>query len=401
MDKIQRIFDISTSLRSVPVYRHGRLGAAAFCVGLCACGEPGAASPGPVWSGFEQPVAYDASGTTLTRLGAAQIIGDAGVDVMLVARGDRSARLLPGTQSGTLGAPLKIIIGGDTRDVTTADVNADGIPDLVATGHFDNAMFVRLGTGASQFAAETVYPLRNHGHFVLRANLNGDAFDDVLAVHDGSGQPVYVTAFLGSPSGTLARAWEAGTASYTARGASRGDFDGDGRTDIAVAVADNRASVLVFTGHGDGTFGPATTIPSLSTDTLLSDGTASLATGDLDRDGRDDLVLTRHDAANELVVRLAASHFSVPVRVPLPSPIAVAVSDVNGDGMLDAVAANLEHGLISLLLGTGNGTFMAPRVVALGQAPAWVVVVDLNRDGLGDVVTADLADHRVRVLLSR
>lgn len=383
------------------IHQHGRLGVAACCAWLCACGEPDVASPGRAWSGFEQPVAYDAAATALTRLGAAQVIGDASVDLMLVARGDRSARLLPGTLAGTLGAPVKIVIGGDTRDVTTADVNADGIPDLVATGHFDNAVLVRLGTGANQFAAETVYPLRNHGHFVLRARLNGDAFDDVVAVHDGSGQPVFVTAFLGSPSGTLARAWEAGTTSFTARGASRGDFDGDGRTDIAVAVADNRASALVFSGHGDGTFGPVTTIPSLSSDTLLSDGTASLATGDLDQDGRDDLVLTRQDVANELVVRLAASRFSPPVRLPLPSPIAVAVGDVNGDGKLDVVAANLEHGSISLLLGTGSGAFMAPRVFALGQAPAWIVVEDLNRDGLGDVVAADLADHKVRVLLGR
>lgn len=181
---------------------------------------------------------------------------------------------------------------------------------------------------------------------------------------------------------------------------SRGDFDGDGRTDIAVAVADNRASALLFPGNGNGTFRPVATIPSLSTDPLLSDGTVSLATGDLDRDGRDDLLLTRQDAANELVVRLA-SNFSVPMRIALPSPIAVAVGDVNGDGNLDAVAANLEHGTIAFLPGTGSGTFTSPQLVALGQSPAWIVVADLNHDGLGDVVAADLADHRVRVLLSR
>lgn len=400
MPVIRRIRDTPASPRHVAANLQ-RLGAAASLF-LYGCGEHGVANPGPPdWSGFYPPVAYDAAGTSLTRLGASQIIGDAGVDLTLVARDDRSVRLLPGTPAGTLGAPVKVVIGSDMRDVTTADVNADGIPDLVATGHFDNAMFVRLGIGANQFAAETAYPLRNHGHFVLRANLNADAFDDVVAIHDGSGQPVYVTAFLGSSSGTLARAWEAGTASFTARGVSRGDFDGDGRTDIAVAVADNRASALLFSGHGDGTFEAVRTIPSLSSDTLLSDGTASIATGDLDRDGRDDLVLTRQDMANELVVRLAASNFSVPMRVALPSPIAAAVGDVNGDGIPDTVAANLEHGSISLLLGMGNGTFMGPRVVALGQSPAWVVVVDLNRDGRGDVVATDLADHRLRVLLSR
>ena len=400
METIQRILETSALVRSV-VVRHLVAGTAAFLIGLCGCGEEEVAGPKRVWSGFEQPVAYDVAGSILTRLGAAQIINDADVDLMLVSREDHSVRLLPGTQAGSLGAPVKVVIGNDARDVTAADVNADGIPDLVATGHFDNALFVRLGTGNNQFAPEAAYPLRNHGHFVLHANLNGDAFDDLVAVHDGSGQPVYVTAFLGSPSGTLVRAGELGTDVHTARGVSRGDFDGDGRTDIAVAVADNRASALLFRGNGNGTFGAVTTIPSLSIDTLLSDGTVSLVSGDLDRDGRDDLVLTRQDAANELVVRLAASGFSVPVRIPLPSPIAVAIGDVNGDGNLDAVAANLEHGTIAFLPGTGHGTFTSPHVVALGQAPAWIVVADLNHDGLGDVVTADLADHRLHVLLSR
>lgn len=211
METIQRILETSASVRSVAVDRHLVYAAAAFIVWLCGCGENEVAGPGRVWSGFEQPVAYDAAGSILTRLGAAQIIDDADVDLLLVSREDHSVRLLPGTQAGSLGAPVKVVIGNDARDVTAADVNADGIPDLVATGHFDNALFVRLGTGNRQFAAETVYPLRNHGHFVLRANLNGDAFDDLVAVHDGSGQPVYVTAFLGSASGTLVRAGEVGS----------------------------------------------------------------------------------------------------------------------------------------------------------------------------------------------
>jgi hypothetical protein len=80
MDEIQRITDSSTPHRFVAIYQHGRLGAAALCVCLCACGEPGVASPGRVWSGFEQPVAYAAAGTILTRLGAAHVIGGDGVD---------------------------------------------------------------------------------------------------------------------------------------------------------------------------------------------------------------------------------------------------------------------------------------------------------------------------------
>lgn len=369
--------------------------------GTFACTAITPSEPVPPWLGFDDPVAYDGAGTTLTRLSAADVVGDVSPDLLVVARGDRSVRLFAGTPPGVLGAAATVTIGSDTRDVTAADVNGDGIADLIATGHFDNALFVRLGTGSGQFAAQTSYGLRNHGHFALRADLNGDAFGDVVAVHDGSGQPVYVTTFLGSASGQLARATELGTPHYTAKGVGGGDVDGDGRTDIAVAVADNRASVLVFLGRGDGSLAAPTALPTLSDDTLLGDGTVSLAVGDLDDDGRDDIVLTRQDVANELVVRLSRKGFGAPSRIALPSPIDVALGDVNGDGKLDAVAANLEHGSMSLLFGYGDGTFAPPRTVTLGRSPASLAVVDLNQDRRADVAATDLTDHKVRVLLSR
>lgn len=346
------------------------------------------------------PVVHDVGGTTLTRLTATNLVGDAHRDLLMVARGDLTTRVLPG---GTVFSnALTLAIATDVRDATAGDVDGDGIRDLIATGHFDNAVFVRRGSGNGAFAAQVSYPVRNHGHFVVVAKLNGDAFDDVIAVHDGSGQPIYVTSWLGSSTGALVTAGELATPYFTAKDVATGDFDGDGKIDLVVAMADNRASALIFRGTGSGTFEPPTTLPSLAVDPNLSDGTVSVAVGDLNGDGRDDVVLSRWDVANEVVVRLSTtSGFSAPTRLPLPSPIDVGLGDIDGDGKLDMLAANIDHGTLSLSKGDGTGRFGTAESIVAGTSPAWLAVADFNQDGLADVAVIDQADHKVRVFLSK
>lgn len=85
------------------------------------------------------------------------------------------------------------------------------------------------------------------------------------------------------------------------------------------------------------------------------------------------------------------------------SPQSVAVGDLNGDGSLDVVTANGSgfgsSNNISVLLGTGAGSFGAPVRTAAGDSPVWVAVRDLNGDGKLDVVTANFGSSDISVLL--
>ena len=349
----------------------------------------------------DSAVTYHVGATTLVGLAAVNVVGDGRLDLVTVARSDLSIRILPGDPARGFGDALAIPAQDDARRAAAGDVNGDGVPDLLVIGH-DNTLNVRLGLGGGGFGAVASYGLRNHGNHLAVIDLNHDGFADVVAVHDGSGQPVFVTTFLGSATGDLHQVWEVGTPYFTSEGIATGDFDGDGKTDVAVALGgDVRASALAFHGLGTGEFTGPVLVPTVSSNASQTDGTSSIAAGDLDRDGRDDLVISCFDLTNQLVIRRSTpSGFADAVKIPLPSPVAVALGDLNGDGKLDAVASNLSQGALSLLQGRGDGTFDEPVTVPAGPNPAYLAVADLDGDGLDDIAVTDLGDDAIRVIHS-
>ena len=352
-------------------------------------------------AGTLDSTAYHVGATTIVGLAAVNVVGDGHRDLLTVARSDLSVRILPGTSGGGFAPVLPIPAANDARRAAAGDVNGDGIPDLLVIGH-DNTLDVRLGIGGGAFGPVVRYGLRNHGNHLAVVDLNHDGFDDVVAVHDGSGQPVYVTSFLGSATGDLHAAWELGTIYFTSEGIALGDFDGDGKTDAAVAVGDNRASALVFRGLGTGAFEAPVVIPTVSSNPQISDGTTAIAAGDLDDDGRDDLVLACFELTNQIVVRRSTgSGFTGPDQIAVPSPVDVKLGDVDGDGHLDAVASNLESGALSLLYGKGDGSFVAPIPLPAGPHSAYLAVSDFDGDGHADIAVTDLSDDTIRVLGGR
>ena len=177
------------------------------------------------------------------------------------------------------------------------------------------------------------------------------------------------------------------------------DLDGDGRMDLAVAA---RAGVVVLRGEGAGRFAPAAA-------PLAGSGPPHLvAAGDLDRDGRLDLVATSHDTHHLSAWRGTASGGFEPMPwspvAALPAGQAhnhgLALGDVDGDGWLDLTTADDVAHVVSVLRGGPQGPRPGtPRSFTVGDSPYPHALGDLDGDGDLDVVAPNTGAASVSVLL--
>ncbi len=129
---------------------------------------------------------------------------------------------------------------------------------------------------------------------------------------------------------------------------------------------------------------------------------ASVAVGDLDEDGRPDVLAA--SGRGDVVTVLRGNGDGTFERGASFATGAgpswgVALADLDGDRHLDAVVGNGGTVSVSVLRGNGDGTFQPKADFATGASPVWVAIRDVNGDGRPDVVTADRNDHTVSVLV--
>ncbi|MGA8233492.1 MAG: FG-GAP-like repeat-containing protein, partial [Candidatus Acidiferrales bacterium] len=179
--------------------------------------------------------------------------------------------------------------------------------------------------------------------------------------------------------------------------AAQGDFNGDGKVDLVVANWSGD-SLSVFLGNGDGTFQTPQTI-SLSTVSLRPIG---LAVGDFNNDGKIDIAVG-YESSTGVSVLLGNGDgtFQAPLTVAAgPNTYALVVGDFNGDGNLDIAASNYGAGTVNILLGNGDGTFQTAVSHPTSVSQGWFIqVADLIGNGKLDLVVSDYAGTNIGVLL--
>ncbi len=165
------------------------------------------------------------------------------------------------------------------------------------------------------------------------------------------------------------------------------DFNNDGILDI-VSANENDKNVSVFLGNPNGTFGVANTFS-------VGAGAIEVASADLNRDGKADLVVTDGIKSAYVALGNGDGTFGPSTKIALDTdPIGIAIGDLNGDGILDLAIAifgpiNSSHGQVAILLGTGDGTFASPVFYELNtQKGNRLVATDLNNDGKLDLAVA-------------
>ena len=166
-----------------------------------------------------------------------------------------------------------------------------------------------------------------------------------------------------------------------------GDFNGDTHLDVAMTngVSDFGNAVFILLGQGDGSFRVGAS--------MAVDSPAAIVAGDFNADGRTDLAVTsRYGDSVTPFLGVGDGTFARGQVVAVGSnPVAMATADVNGDGQLDLMVVNqnqngtLDPGSMSILLGRGDGTFQALPEATAGVRPYGLAAGDLNHDGHADL----------------
>jgi len=228
---------------------------------------------------------------------------------------------------------------------------------------------------------------------VAVGDFNNDGKLDMAVTNQGDPSKGFadsgVSVLLGDGTGSFGSANNLSAGTF-AISAAVGDFNLDGKADLAVANFGS-ADVTILPGNGDGTFGAVTNLPLAA-----NLNPTSIVTGDFNRDGKPDLAVAvgygfSNATPGHVSILLgngdgtfvAATNYTVG-----GAPKSVAVGDFNRDGTPDLAVANSLGGSISILLGSGTGTFGAATDVAVGDRPESVVVADFNGDGTPDLAVA-------------
>ena len=353
-------------------------------------------------------------------------------------------------------------VGAGPSSITFADVNGDGLLDIVVSDQVSGDISVLFNDPSHSFTTQERYRA-GQGPFDVNTGPNGttvlsqlQTVSVVAADFTGDGMDV-VTLNANTDSFSLLRAAGGGSlidpqvadtylVGQGAVQALAGDFLHNGRQDVAVltTLADGTSQVEIFLNNGHGTFAAPIISPAGEGATgfsflagtggqpfdrllignaygdfltLVGDGSGRFAVDLAGLDNRPLVVGTTADGRTFVVVADQAEdrvqvffqqpgtdQFAAPVPIAsgtqtLLAPGAVALTDLNGDGVPDLIVANFLGNDVLVYLGRQDGTFAAPESFSVGFEPTAITVADLNGDSIPDLAVANEGSNDVSILL--
>lgn len=335
---------------------------------------------------FQAPV-----NTTAGRLTAQQLADMNGDGILdLVATGTTQTVISFGNGDGTFAVPADGWWTGTANSAAVADFNGDGKLDVACTTFLENTVNVLLGNGTSRLSpagpvasAERTSTASPAAVAITSADFNGDSRPDLALLGTNN-----VVITLNHNGQMLAPPTTNSIGSITPVAAiAAADFNGDGRTDVAFgSVSGSTATYGIMLGNGDGTLQP----PILTTLAGFSSNT-NMVSADFNNDGAVDIAF-----GGQVLLNNGSGVFQAS---PVYAGTVAAVGDFNKDGIPDIVSGDQHVSKTTVYLGKGDGTFQAGVAIEGMSYPSSFAIADYNGDGNPDIALASHGDSMVHVLL--
>ena len=402
---------------------------------------------------------------------------------LLVAAGSTTLYLFHGYGDGKFSAPSAITTASSNYLLATGDFNGDGISDIASTdGSYSSNVNILVGNGAGGFLPAITIPAGPNIQDLRMADLNRDGLADIVAANNGTNTvsvilgvvmgpvaPARDTIVGNSPSSVAFGDWnrdgkldlavanyEHGLTVLQGDGAGgltsptyfpttqasdvvAGDFNGDGNIDLA--ASNSSGGLVVLAGNGSGGFsvlpsrgaapslmvaadmdrdGFSDLVGAVSTEVMIYFGSAgspplssevytipiyypnALTIADFNGDGKPDIAVVSSGQAAVLLSNLSGGFTpGTPFSINSGSASFAAATDLNHDGKMDLIVTNSYGSTVAVYLGNGDGSFSSGSSAAVGSSPVWISVADFNGDGRPDLAVANSSSNSVSILLGK
>jgi hypothetical protein len=340
--------------------------------------------------GFGAPIAYG-MGSLGADPGANTVIadfdGDSNLDIASASTG--SAGILFGDGLGG----FRLAAGPAGRGafgLARADLNGDGKLDLVVMSNGNPV--VMLGDGTGKFGAPSIVVLPSSSSFAgpVIADFNNDTKLDIAGLDASNNGPGGLPRFhvvLGDGLGGFGSPISTSFDDLGPTSVAGGDLNGDGKTDLVTVNFsggnNNEGSISIALGDGAGHF---TIMPNASA--RSASNPVGIAFADFNGDGKMDLA-TPSGFGFSILLGNGAGGFAPRVHITTANASSIRSADLNGDGKADLAMVDEGGGKLSVVFGDGMGGFSAPSQFNVGAFSPDLAVADLNGDGKPDLAVAN------------
>ncbi len=314
--------------------------------------------------GFGAPTQFAA--TNVWQLVAADFNGDTNLDLAVANGSAATVTLLFGNGAGGFPTITPVSVGVGANSMAARDLDGDGDLDLVVASNSGANIAVVLGNGNGTFGTPTLIAITPNGGDVAIEDFDGNGTLDIAVENHNASS---LSVFSGNGNGTFGAAVPTTVGGVMEGLVSLGDVDGNGKPDLGVAsrasLVAETARVLLLLNNGSGGFQAPIEI-------LPPGAPTGATTGDFNGDAKIDLVVAMGDSGSVLALfGNGDGSFATPVSyVSSASQANVAAADLNGDGRVDLVGTSEDAKVLVLLNTCGNGASADVELTITGPATA-------------------------------